>query len=172
MIAQLAAGRDGHGGSQRVERDGMRRSQNLKRSDTGDHSHGHVRQSGRDTQGAVVKRRVAPDHQRDVPLLRQALGDGVTPDAGDGIMPVVHRPKIVRLISPQRHIILCHGDRRGQNLRQYQTADIGKVGLVLTLAWQQDQVGAVQRARGLSRQMVRVAGADADDGKRDHGPML
>ena len=126
-------------------------------------------QSGRDAQGAVVKRRIAPDQQRHI-AGRGMARDGGGPDLCDGIVPILDAPAIVRVGRVRAgHIkfrLYCQwvSDKCCADL----AAQVGQIGLCLALARDQHQIGGVQRLDRLKGQVIGIAGADADQVQMDH----
>ena len=120
-----------------------------------------------DAQGAVVKRRIAPDQQRGP--LRTVLADDLFPAQGDGIVPVLDALTIAVVAVAAGH--LEPGQRRwtAQHLTAQHLAQLTQIGLVLALGGDQDQVRHGHHRDRLARQVAGAAGADADQRQLDHG---
>ena len=59
-----------------------------------------------------------------------------------------------------------------QDLGAQRAADVDQIGLRIALAWQEDQVGGVHRGDRGAREVVGVAGADADEVEIDHSASI
>jgi hypothetical protein len=120
-----------------------------------------------DPQGAVVQRRVAPHEER----ARLAVGE-LVPDEPlvDGQPLLVPGGDVVAVRRPAQLAGGIDGhdlprwalDVAGEDLASHR----GQVGPVLPLVEHEDDVGPVQGAGGLDREVVGVARPDADD---EHG---
>ena len=122
-----------------------------------------------DAERAVVERRIAPDEQRQAAAVRQMRGDLRPPGERDRVVPCIDRAQIVG----------ASVSRSGRSNSTTRVAPVStsaqmvrrrsiRSRLRIALARQQDQVGGVHRRDRGARQVIGVAGADADEVKVDH----
>jgi len=101
--------------------------------------------------------------------------DGLRPDGGNGVVPVFDPLAVIgcRLIPGGQIKFGKDGGGVGDDCGADLVAQLGQIGLVRALAWDQDQIGGVQRLDRLQGQMIGVAGANADKTKFKHArPLL
>jgi hypothetical protein len=119
-----------------------------------------------DPQGAVVEHRIAPDEQGEAAALGQVCLDFGAPEGGDRRVPVVDGADIGGGAIAHGHVEF--DDPGAFQSGAERAAQVDQIGLVAALARQEDEIGPGHRAPGLRGQVVRVAGADADQRQVDH----
>jgi len=123
-----------------------------------------------DTKRAVVQRRVTPDEQRDHASTGQVGADRFAPHPRNRIMPRVDATQIIGIPAVAHgHVEFgkaCGGI--GQHLATDIAAQFCQIGLSRPFARYEDQVRPVDFPDRLKRQMLRIAGADADQHEFDH----
>src|SRR5262249_11947433 len=146
-------------------------TERLDRGDPGDHlDFGKWLEPARDAQAGVIKRRIAPDQERDAAGGAEIRVDLARPSRGDGIVPVIDAAAIILAVG------IAHGkielDQSRSLARQNARADfppqLGEVGLLLALARNEDEIGGVDRLDRSQRELRGITAADADQGKREH----
>ena len=171
-FTQLAARRHQERRADVVERNAVRAAQHLHGRDARHHTHLLARQAeaGRDAQGAVVKCRIAPYQQGDTATAcGQFFIQSGLPAMSDGVVPFVDLlVVIIALRAAQRHVEMRHAVERHFQLFKQGQPHLRKLGLVVFLVRQQHQVCLANGVFRFARDVVGVAGADADQQQFKH----
>ena len=174
-FSEQAAGGDFHSTTDAVERDAVARGQRLQAGDARDDVVGEIttaRGDGfDDADAAVVQRRVAPDHESRRFAICHLLVNKLLEHRLLVAVEFVDAGAVVSRFALALRL-LTFGETRRVAVEKA-CADLAAQGVELVLSralvHQEDHVAAAQRLDRLVGDVVRVAGADADQQQGFHG---
>ena len=118
----------------------------------------------------VVKRRIAPDQQRNPPFTSKMARDRLRPGFGDPVVPLVHAPAVIRFTCVTHRQIEFRDARPvvGDHVCADGPPQFGEVGLHRPLARNEDEVGCIDSTDRHERELLGIAATDSYQGEREH----